>query len=395
MAAAAEAAEPLAVAILAPTGGDALITERILRNSGVEAKVCGNIREACELIAEGSAGAILLTEESLGPGASPDLLNALREQPSWSDVPILLLTGEGELSGALPRALANIAMEGNITLLERPVRIATLVTILRSAIRARQRQLDVRDSLAEREKLIESERAARQEAEEANAAKSQFLATMSHELRTPLNAIAGYAQLLTLELRGPITEAQREDLERIERSQRHLLSLINDVLNFAKIEAGSVSVQRTRVDVGEIVRGLDEFVKPQLREKKLEFTLECPEGEVHAIGDTDKVLQILINIMSNAIKFTREGGRIGLTCRKEGKQVQITVTDNGLGIPADKLDAVFEPFVQVNRGYASPQEGTGLGLSISRDLARRMGGDLTATSEPGVGSAFTLSLRAV
>ena len=392
MSVAAEAGGSLPVVVITPTGSDGSVTQRVLTKAGLSVIVCDDIAKACDQIRRAEAGALLLAEEALDSESGRNLRGALGEQPGWSDIPIVLLTGEGELSGALPRPISEVTVHGNVTLLERPVRIATLVTILRSALRARERQLDVRNNLVEREKLIESERAARQEAEEANAAKSQFLATMSHELRTPLNAIAGYAQLLTLELRGPITDAQREDLERIERSQRHLLSLINDVLNFAKIEAGHIAVEKSDVDISEVLKKLDEFVGPQLSEKKLTFTIDCPENDVLACGDSDKVLQILINLLSNAIKFTPEGGRIDLSCRGERDRILLDVQDNGMGIPDDKLDAVFEPFVQVNRGYATPQEGTGLGLSISRDLARRMGGDLTVQSEAGKGATFTLSL---
>jgi len=388
----AEVAVNLPVVIFTPTGSDGAVTQRVLAGSGLEAIVCRTSAEVCSLITRAEAGTLLIAEEALSGEIGETLLKTLDEQAAWSDLPIVLLTGEDELSGTLPKALAKVAGRANVTLIERPVRIATLVTILRSALRARQRQLDVRDNFLEREKLIESERAARQEAEEANAAKSQFLATMSHELRTPLNAIAGYAQLLSLELRGPITEAQRDDLERIERSQRHLLSLINDVLNFAKIEAGHIAVESTEVDVADVLKGVDEFVRPQLSEKNLKFAALCPHTGVLVCGDSDKVLQILINLLSNAIKFTPEGGKIDLVCTVLDDVVNLTVQDDGIGIPKDKLDAVFEPFVQVNRGYATPQEGTGLGLSISRDLARRMGGDLSAVSKVGVGSSFTLTL---
>lgn len=385
----------LPVVVVTPTGSDGSITEQVLKKAGLNAIVCDDLAKACEQIKRAEAGVLLVAEEALTNEVGKDLLGALGQQPAWSDIPIILLTGEGELSGALPRQLSDVTVHGNVTLIERPVRIATLVTILRSALRARERQLDVRNNLIEREKLIEAERAARQEAEDANAAKSQFLATMSHELRTPLNAIAGYAQLLALELRGPITDAQREDLERIERSQRHLLSLINDVLNFAKIEAGHIAVESAEVDLAEVLTGLDEFVRPQLSEKHLTFTIDCPDSGVVVCGDKDKVLQILINLLSNAIKFTSDGGDIRLSCVSRGQYIAVSVRDNGIGIPEDKLGAIFEPFVQVNRGYATPQEGTGLGLSISRDLARRMGGDLMAASRVGKGSTFTLTLPKV
>jgi signal transduction histidine kinase len=241
--------------------------------------------------------------------------------------------------------------------------------------------------------LVESERAARRQAEEANSAKSQFLATMSHELRTPLNAIAGYTQLLSLGVRGPITPEQQEDLDRIDRSQRHLLSLINDILNFAKIEAGHIAVENNPIDLSRVLQSLREFVEPQLREKHLNFAIVDRCSGMVARGDEDKVRQILINLLSNSIKFTSEGGRIDVVCEGKDGTLCVDVIDDGAGIPKDKLDAIFEPFVQVGRDFSSPQGGTGLGLAISRDLARRMGGDLEVKSRLGKGSTFTLTLR--
>jgi signal transduction histidine kinase len=301
-------------------------------------------------------------------------------------------TGAGELSRAIPRALQAIAARANVTLLERPVRVATMVTVLRAALRARQRQYDVRDHIEERRTLLERERAARLQAEEANRAKSEFLAMMSHELRTPLNAIGGYTQLLEMGVRGPVTEEQRGDLERIERSQRHLLGLINDVLNFAKLEAGRVHFAIEPVAMRDVLLGVEALVLPQLRAKGLRYVDagECRDAVV--LADEEKARQVLINLLSNAIKFTQPGGEIRLACDADDAWVRTTVSDSGAGIPADRLDAIFEPFVQVDRGLTSRQEGTGLGLAISRDLARHMGGDLSAASVVGAGSTFTLTL---
>jgi signal transduction histidine kinase/PAS domain-containing protein len=247
--------------------------------------------------------------------------------------------------------------------------------------------------LAEKTELAEQQRRA---AEDANRAKGQFLAQMSHELRTPLNAIGGYAQLLQMELHGPITAAQNEALERIQRSQRHLLSLINDVLNFAKLEAGHVGYEIRAVSVNEPVCGLEPLIAPQLRAKSLSYECVPLEHDAAVWADGDKLQQIMLNLLSNAIKFTPSGGSIRVSIAVGDETVSIRVADTGIGIPADRFEAIFEPFVQLGRpahgGIATGQDGTGLGLAISRDLARAMGGDLTVDSTLGKGSTFELRL---
>jgi PAS domain S-box-containing protein len=233
---------------------------------------------------------------------------------------------------------------------------------------------------------------ARGEAETANRAKADFLATMSHELRTPLNAIGGYAQLIELGIHGPVTAEQREALQRVQRSQQHLLSLINDVLNFAKLEAGRVTYEIERVPVRELLAGLDSLVGPQRAAKSLRFACAACETTLAVAADMEKAQQILLNLLSNAIKFTPKGGEIRVEARGQGDWVHVDISDTGIGIPADQVEAVFEPFVQLARGASSARDGTGLGLAISRDLARAMGGDLTLESMPGRGSTFTLTL---
>lgn len=386
------------VAILTPTGRDAALAAEVLAGAGIPTTICADVAALCRALGSG-IGAALVAEEALGLDGTEVLLATLAAQPSWSDLPVIVLTGEHELSRAIPRALQTLTTRANVTLLERPVRIATLVTVLRTALRARSRQLDVGRHLEERRRLLANERTARAGAEkearraaEANRAKSDFLAMMSHELRTPLNAIAGYTQLLEMEVRGPVTAEQRADLDRIERSQRHLLSLINDVLNYAKLEAGRVHFAIAPVPMREILVGVEALIAPQLRAKKLRYIDGSDCGDIAILADEEKVRQILLNLLSNAVKFTPPEGEISVSCVAVADTVHTTVRDSGAGIPPDKLEAIFEPFVQVDRGLSSRQEGTGLGLAISRDLAQRMGGNLTAHSELGQGSAFTLTL---
>jgi PAS domain S-box-containing protein len=240
--------------------------------------------------------------------------------------------------------------------------------------------------------------AARRRAEEANRAKSEFLAAMSHELRTPLNAIGGYAELMELGVRGPVTDEQRGDLARIRRSQRHLLTLITDILNFARLEGGRVEYDVRPVPLADLIADAAPMVEPQLAAQQLAFEVRLPEGagDTTARADQEKVRQILLNLLSNAAKFTPAGGRVTVAVEAPpappGAPVRVRVSDTGIGIPADKLDAIFDPFVQVQTGLTRRHEGTGLGLAISRDLARGMGGDLTVESAPGAGSTFTLTL---
>jgi PAS domain S-box-containing protein len=233
---------------------------------------------------------------------------------------------------------------------------------------------------------------ARTRAEAANKAKMEFLAVMSHELRTPLNAIGGYAQLLEMGIQGPVTEAQVEDLRRIRRSQTHLLGLINDIMNFARLEAGRVVFHNRLHRIRDVLSTLDAMTEPQVRASGLSYRVTHCEDSLEVWGDRDKVQQILINLVSNSIKFTAAGGGIRVRCESRHAEVLIHVSDDGLGIPAEKLEEIFDPFVQVNPTFSRSQGGVGLGLAISRDLARGMGGDLMAESEVGVGSTFTLVL---
>jgi signal transduction histidine kinase len=230
------------------------------------------------------------------------------------------------------------------------------------------------------------------EARAASNAKSEFLTTMSHELRTPLNAIGGYADLLDMGLRGPVTDEQRRDLARIKTSQEHLLGLISSVLDLSRIEAGRVRYDFTHVPLDPFLAGMDALVGPQATSKSLRLERLPVPADQAVVADREKLRQIMLNLMSNAIRHTPPGGSVTISTESRGSKVAIIVEDTGPGIPADKRDEVFEPFVQLDRSLSQSREGLGLGLAISRDLARGMSGDLTVEERLGGGARFVLVL---
>jgi signal transduction histidine kinase len=303
---------------------------------------------------------------------------ATRRFASWMFLPLLAPQGAvGALSFAFrePRTFTSEDRAFALALAEQCAQALDRARLLESERRAR-----------------EAERAARAAAEEANRAKLDFLRAMSHELRTPLNAIAGYADLLALGVRGPLNPEQLSDVERVRSNQRHLLAIITDILNFARVDAGHLTYDLQPVRLRPLLEGTEPLIGPQLREKRLAFGVDACGAHVAAYADAERVTQILLNLLANAVKFTAAGGRVWLTCEASDDVVRVSVHDTGVGIPADRHRDVFEPFVQVHRTLSAPTGGTGLGLAISRELARGMGGDITVASVVGEGSTFTLTL---
>ncbi|MDQ2665085.1 MAG: ATP-binding protein [Gemmatimonadota bacterium] len=273
--------------------------------------------------------------------------------------------------------------------------LVTNAQLEESAAEMEIQSAELMEQREERESLLDRERAAREESERANRAKADFLAVMSHELRTPLNAIGGYAQLMSLGMRGPLTSEQSSDIDRIQVNQRHLLGLINSILNFTKLEAGQIQFTIAPVLLADLLNGLDALVAPQMQAKSIRFTVSACDPAFQVLADSEKLRQIMLNLLTNALKFTDAGGTVTISCARDGASVAIGVADTGRGIAADAAASVFEPFIQIDR-HSTPasEQGVGLGLAISRELARAMHGDLQLTSEVGVGSTFTVRLPA-
>jgi signal transduction histidine kinase len=248
--------------------------------------------------------------------------------------------------------------------------------------------------ITERRRAEEDARLAQQAADAANRVKSEFLAVMSHELRTPLNAIAGYTDLIATETMGPVTEKQRDSLRRIKVNQEHLLSLINDVLGFARVEAGQVLVEPEKVRVNDALDAVESLIQPELQRKRFVFRRLPVDSALIVLADPKKLQQVLLNLLSNAAKYTSDGGTIALGGERNGATVRIWVQDTGIGIAEEQLEKVFEPFFQVERGTKRRFSGVGLGLTIARDLARRMRGDIRLESKLGDGTTASLTLPA-
>ncbi len=245
----------------------------------------------------------------------------------------------------------------------------------------------------ERQKYEQELLQAKKTAEAANASKMRFLSMVSHDLRTPLGAISGYADLLLLGLRGDVNDAQAQDLRRIKEVSYFLLGLLDDILTFARAEAGALTVSRQNVAVEDVLARVEAIVTPQFAKAGIAYGREPGSADLTICADPDRLQQILVNLLGNASKFTPSGGRVSVRWAADDDRVLIAVADTGRGIPAELLGRIFEPFVQVNRDVdARKHKGVGLGLAISRELARAMRGDITVESVVGEGSTFTVSL---
>jgi PAS domain S-box-containing protein len=244
----------------------------------------------------------------------------------------------------------------------------------------------------ELELALEGEQVARKDAEAANRIKTELFARLSHEFRTPLHAVSGYLEILQQNIHGGLTNEQRRDVERIHQAQEHLMTLVNMILDFAKLEGGPIELAMAEIPIEETLRGAEALVAPQFAKKSITYTHRPGDPALTVFADREKVQQILLNLLANAMRFTPAGGAVDLDWRVENDTLLVRVRDTGSGIPEDKTEQIFEPFVQLRAPGSVPSGGTGLGLAISRDLARAMGGDVRVQSTVGLGSVFTILL---
>jgi signal transduction histidine kinase/ActR/RegA family two-component response regulator len=385
------------VLILAPTGRDAEITARVLTESGLEVEICRDIREICLKKLE-NAGLVFITGEALAFDTIPDLIAALSEQPPWSDVPLVVLTNGG---GELPinaEILDALGEAGNVTLIERPVRLKTLLSAVKSALRARRRQYDIRDYIenekrtaAKLKQLYKSERSARAEAEAANRLKDEFLATVSHELRTPLNAMLGWTALLRT---GNLdSDKTARALETVERNARSQAQIIEDLLDVSRIITGKLKLDVRQIDAAALVKSAIDSILPAAEAKNIAIKTNITLETDKIFGDSSRLQQVLWNLLSNAVKFTPPGGSVEVGLKRENSTVAISVSDTGNGIAPEFLPFVFDRFRQADGTTTRHFGGLGLGLAIVRHLVELHGGSIHAESEgTGKGATFTLRL---
>ena len=376
--------EPLAenelrVLVVAPTRRDGAITSKLLGKQGVECLLCGLGDVAIEL--QSGAGAIVLTDAALSDPAMGLLLETVRQQPAWSDVPTLLLTRDENYS---PAAMRRLEALSNVTVLDRPSSTRALVSAVKAALRARRRQYQIRDQLLEQRKSDEALR-------HADKRKDEFLATLAHELRNPLAAIRTVLEVL---VRSP-AEAQRTErmVGLIDRQSRMLVKLIDELMDVSRIATGKVMLKKARVDIRSVLEASLESGQTVFDASHHDIRLDLPARPVWVTGDAARLAQVVGNLLNNACKYTPEGGRISLVLTQEDGEAVVRAIDNGVGIAPELLEQVFEMFTQADRTMERARGGLGIGLSLVRRLVELHGGTVKAESAGiGMGSTFVVRL---
>jgi signal transduction histidine kinase len=377
------------VLVLAPLGRDGALVAAALDKVGILSIVCAGMEELCDAIGAGS-GPVLLTEEVLTPSAAQLLLKTLEQQPPWSDLPLVVLTTTGQATRTHQRTLLLLGPYGNVSLLERPVRTATLVAAVRTALRARRRQYETRDYLTMRERVVAELGAARAEAERVSQAKDHFLAMLGHELRNPLAAIV--SGLAVLDRFHPREQAEELSRAIVRRQAHHLTRLVDDLLDVSRIMSGKITLQRAPVDLREVVRQCVES-RPGAAARAQDVSVAADADPVVVAGDAVRLEQIVGNLLDNAFKYSPPGQPIRVLVRREDGQAVLRVRDRGIGLAPNTLQPIFELFTQVKTSLHRGEGGLGLGLAVTRGLIEHHGGSISAHSAGlGEGCEFVVRL---
>jgi signal transduction histidine kinase/ActR/RegA family two-component response regulator len=371
------------VLVVAPFGRDAEAAVSLLGKNGLRAVACEDLRAACAAGRWG-AGVIVVAEEAMTTPQVAALSSFLDEQPPWSDIPIIVLARGNDHEAALPsRRLQGF----NVTLLERPLNVRTLLAAVQVALRARRRQYEVRLLLEQRTSLLVREREARERAESASRAKDEFLAILGHELRNPLAPIVTALDMIRFD---PPKGFERE-LTIIDRQVTHLARLVDDLLDVSRIAQGKIELKRERIQLAEIVARAVEMTSPLLEQKRHHFNASVPD-DLFLMGDATRVAQVLANLIMNSAKYTAPGGRIDVVAARQEEQIEIRVRDDGIGMTSDMLPRIFNLFAQERQEADRAPGGLGLGLSIVRSLVTLHGGTVEAHSD-GLGKGSELVVR--
>jgi signal transduction histidine kinase/ActR/RegA family two-component response regulator len=362
------------ILVLAPIGRDAELIGSVLRDASIESVRCADGVELCHLLAEG-AGAAVIAEEALDADLMNRLGRTLADQPPWSDMPVLILTGEATAGPAKQRSFSKLGRRASVTLVDRPVRMKTLVTTVESLLRFRDRQYEIRDLLEKLEERVHE--------------RDRFLAILGHELRNPLGAI-----LLATQMTNPDDGClDAEHVTRIERQSRHLTRLVNDLLDLSRVTSGKIALKRSIVNFSDIVSQCLQTIHAAMEERDLHVEFEPPAEPLLVDGDPTRLDQIVSNILTNAMKYTHEGGHVRVTLERTGTEAVLRVGDDGVGIAPERLTMIFELFGQAENAIGRSQGGMGIGLALVRNLVELHSGTVTATSDGvGRGSEFVVRL---
>jgi signal transduction histidine kinase len=355
-------------------GRDGLLTSDFLTTAGFGCRPCRTVEELCREAGAGT-GAVIIAAELLSPDVLACLIEVVDRQPAWSDLPVVVVTGSGAAAGSgVPSPFAAL---GNVSFLGRPLSLDTLISTVRTALRARRRQYQMRDLL--------------RRLEDADRRKDEFLAMLAHELRNPLAPIRNAVEIMNLVDGLPPPLRRARDV--VDRQVEQVVRLVNDLLDVSRITRGKVELHKERVDLRAVVRQAVETSQPLIEAGRHQLALDLPDRPVVVHGDPFRLTQVTSNLLNNAAKYTDEGGRVCVRVGPDGRDAVVRVADTGIGIRPDDLPLVFDLFTQVGTPGHRSQGGLGIGLGLVKRLVEMHGGTVEARSEGlGHGSEFVVRL---